>query len=55
MQRDGLLARLDLAFSRDQPEKRYVQHLVAEQAGDRPDIPSHACDDGLTCGWHIAC
>ena len=28
----GWLARLDLAFSRDQPERRYVQHLLREQA-----------------------
>lgn len=28
----GGLARLDLAFSRDQPERRYVQHLLREQA-----------------------
>jgi sulfite reductase (NADPH) flavoprotein alpha-component len=27
----GQLARLDLAFSRDQPEPRYVQHLLREQ------------------------
>jgi len=32
----GLLTRLDLAFSRDQIEKRYVQHLLAEQ-GDQFD------------------
>ena len=29
----GGLARLDLAFSRDQPTPRYVQHLVREHAG----------------------
>jgi len=28
----GCLARLDLAFSRDQVERRYVQHLLREQA-----------------------
>jgi sulfite reductase (NADPH) flavoprotein alpha-component len=28
----GLLTRLSLAFSREQPEKRYVQHLVLEEA-----------------------
>jgi len=28
----GLLRRIDTAWSRDQPEKRYVQHLVREQA-----------------------
>ncbi|RYG63034.1 oxidoreductase, partial [bacterium] len=28
----GGLARLDLAFSRDQPTARYVQHLVREHA-----------------------
>jgi sulfite reductase (NADPH) flavoprotein alpha-component len=32
-QRDGLL-RLDLAFSRDQPEKVYVQHRMREHARD---------------------
>lgn len=30
----GLLARLDLAFSRDQPEKRYVQHVLRDAADD---------------------
>ncbi len=29
--RDGLLTRLDVAFSRDQAEKRYVQHCLREQ------------------------
>jgi sulfite reductase (NADPH) flavoprotein alpha-component len=29
---DGVLTRLDLAFSRDQPERRYVQHLLLEHA-----------------------
>lgn len=28
----GQLARLDVAFSRDQPERRYVQQVLAEQA-----------------------
>lgn len=32
MQREGLLTRLDLAFSRDQQEKIYVQHRMMEQA-----------------------
>jgi sulfite reductase (NADPH) flavoprotein alpha-component len=32
--RDGLLSRLDLAFSRDQAEKLYVQHRMREQARD---------------------
>lgn len=31
---DGALARLDLAFSRDQAEKIYVQHRMVEAAGD---------------------
>ena len=26
--KDGVLTRLDVAFSRDQPEKRYVQHAL---------------------------
>lgn len=30
----GLLTRLDLAFSRDQPEKRYVQHCLLEQSAE---------------------
>jgi sulfite reductase (NADPH) flavoprotein alpha-component len=30
-QQDGLLDRLDLAFSRDQAQKQYVQHLMLEQ------------------------
>lgn len=33
-QKDGLLARIDLAFSRDQAEKLYVQHRMLEDAGD---------------------
>lgn len=30
----GLLTRLDLAFSRDQAEKIYVQHLIRQNAGE---------------------
>lgn len=30
----GFLSALDLAFSRDQKERRYVQHLVSEKAAD---------------------
>ncbi|MDF2385236.1 flavodoxin domain-containing protein [Nostoc ellipsosporum NOK] len=30
----GVLSRLDLAFSRDQEERRYVQHRMLEQAGE---------------------
>jgi sulfite reductase (NADPH) flavoprotein alpha-component len=33
-QRSGLLSRLDLAFSRDQNEKRYVQHCLQDNASD---------------------
>jgi sulfite reductase (NADPH) flavoprotein alpha-component len=29
--KSGVLSRLDLASSRDQPEKRYVQHVLWEQ------------------------
>ncbi len=32
--RDGLLSRLDVAFSRDQADKVYVQHRLREQARD---------------------
>src|SRR5690554_2419285 len=32
--RDGLLTRLDVAFSRDQQEKRYVQHCLREQGAE---------------------
>ncbi len=32
--RQGVLTRLDLAFSRDQAEKRYVQHRLLEQGRD---------------------
>lgn len=31
-QADGTLERVDAVFSRDQPERRYVQHLLREQA-----------------------
>lgn len=34
---DGLLTRIDAAFSRDQAEKRYVQDIVAERAADLAD------------------
>ena len=34
MQRDGVLTRLDLAFSRDQAEKIYVQNRMLENAGE---------------------
>ena len=30
----GTLSRLDVAFSRDQPEKIYVQHRLQERAGE---------------------
>ena len=30
----GLLNRFDVAFSRDQQQKRYVQHLLSENASD---------------------
>lgn len=33
-QGSGLLSRLDLAFSRDQRDKRYVQHCLLEQAAE---------------------
>jgi sulfite reductase (NADPH) flavoprotein alpha-component len=32
--RDGLLTRLDLAFSRDQPERVYVQHRMRERSAE---------------------
>lgn len=32
--KNGDLSRIDVAFSRDQPEKVYVQHKLAERAGD---------------------
>jgi sulfite reductase (NADPH) flavoprotein alpha-component len=32
--RDGLLSRLDTAFSRDQPHKIYVQHRMLEQSAE---------------------
>jgi sulfite reductase (NADPH) flavoprotein alpha-component len=32
--KDGILTRLDVAFSRDQPEKRYVQHALWDARND---------------------
>ncbi|HEY0130539.1 MAG TPA: sulfite reductase [NADPH] flavoprotein alpha-component, partial [Allosphingosinicella sp.] len=32
--KDGLLGRMDVAFSRDQGGKAYVQHRMVERAGD---------------------
>jgi sulfite reductase (NADPH) flavoprotein alpha-component len=32
--KDGILTRIDTAFSRDTPEKVYVQHRMLEQSGD---------------------
>ena len=32
--KEGLLTRLDVAFSRDQPEKRYVQHILWESRNE---------------------
>jgi sulfite reductase (NADPH) flavoprotein alpha-component len=34
---DGTLARVDTVYSRDQPQRRYVQHLLREQAGTLRD------------------
>ena len=34
MQKDGFLAKLDTAFSRDQAEKIYVQNRMIENAGE---------------------
>ncbi len=42
---DGLLNRIDAAWSRDQAEKRYVQHIVAEQA--------ERLDEWLARGAHV--
>jgi sulfite reductase (NADPH) flavoprotein alpha-component len=47
--RDGVLTRMDVAFSRDQPEKVYVQHRLWEQRRDVVDW----LDDGAffyVCG-----
>lgn len=43
--KSGLLTRLELAFSRDQPDKIYVQHRLREQA--------HAVYDWLERGAHV--
>jgi sulfite reductase (NADPH) flavoprotein alpha-component len=57
----GLLARLDLTFSRDQPERRYVQHLLAEAAAPLRDwveegavILVSGSLDGMSRGVHEA-
>ncbi|HEY8518571.1 MAG TPA: assimilatory sulfite reductase (NADPH) flavoprotein subunit [Gammaproteobacteria bacterium] len=34
---DGALTRIDVAFSRDGPEKRYVQHCIGERAAELYD------------------
>jgi sulfite reductase (NADPH) flavoprotein alpha-component len=48
--RSGLLSRLDLAFSRDQAEKQYVQHIMLEQAAElfdwlQQDAYLYVCGD----------
>ncbi|MGN6227888.1 MAG: assimilatory sulfite reductase (NADPH) flavoprotein subunit [Dyella sp.] len=35
--KDGALHRLDVAFSRDQPQKRYVQHVLRERGAELYD------------------
>jgi len=50
--RDGLLTRLDLAFSRDQAEKIYVQHRMREQAVElyawiRDGAHLYVCGDAI--------
>jgi sulfite reductase (NADPH) flavoprotein alpha-component len=47
--KDGVLTRLDVAFSRDQPEKRYVQHALWNA---RNDLKSWAQDGAAiyVCG-----
>jgi sulfite reductase (NADPH) flavoprotein alpha-component len=49
--RDGVLTRMDVAFSRDQPEKVYVQHRLWEQRRDVVDWLEdgaffYVCGDG---------
>jgi sulfite reductase (NADPH) flavoprotein alpha-component len=49
--RDGVLTRMDVAFSRDQPEKVYVQHRIWEQRRDIVDWLEdgaffYVCGDG---------
>ncbi|HEY7301853.1 MAG TPA: flavodoxin domain-containing protein [Xanthobacteraceae bacterium] len=49
--RDGVLTRMDVAFSRDQPEKIYVQHRIWEQRRDVVDwledgAHFYVCGDG---------
>ena len=42
--KDGLLSRLDVAFSRDQADKIYVQHRMAEHSKELPTmIPKPPC------------
>jgi sulfite reductase (NADPH) flavoprotein alpha-component len=57
----GFIERLDLAFSRDQPERIYVQHRVAAAAADLRDWVAagaciHVCGslEGMAPGVHTA-
>ena len=56
-QRDGVLERADIVFSRDQPERRYVQHQLAASAEEvrrwlRADAAIYVCGSliGMAAG-----
>jgi len=58
---DGTLARVDTVYSRDQPQRRYVQHLLREQADTLRDwvedgAALYVCGSlqGMACGVDAA-
>lgn len=48
--RDGVISSLDVAFSRDQPEKVYVQHRIAARAAELWDLIENRKANVYICG-----